>query len=145
MSEARGESGSKSGNAIAKQFGNQYCYFLDDDAFVETARPGFRHRVITGEHLQLMFWRIKGGAEGSVLHNHTDNEQLGIIMRGKLDFRIGPDGDNDERVTLSAGDAYLAPCSVWHGDSIFIGDETYGECWILDVFSPPRSDLVDTG
>jgi len=112
---------------------------------VETARPGFRHRVITSEHLQFCFWRIKAGTSGSVLHNHTDNEQLGLIVRGKLDFRIGPDGDNDERVVLGPGEMYLAPCSVWHGDSVFIGDDTYNETWILDVFAPPRSDLSDTG
>ena len=42
---------------------------------------------------------------------------------------------------LNAGEAYLAPRSVWHGDSVFIGDDEYGECWILDVFAPPRPDL----
>ena len=129
----------------AGDLSNQYCHFLDDDAFVETARPGFRHRVITGDELQLCFWRIAGGASGSVLHNHTENEQLGIIMRGQLDFRIGSEGENDQRITLSAGDVYLAPRSVWHGDSVFIGDDEYGECWILDVFAPPRADLAQKG
>ena len=77
---------------------NEYCHFFDDDAFVETDRAGFRRRVITGERLQLCFWRIKGGATGSFLHHHPDNEQLGIVVRGALDFRIGePD---DERRTV---------------------------------------------
>ena len=44
---------------------------------------------------QLWFWRIDGGAEGSFLHHHADNEQLGIIMRGALDFRIGEPDDRD--------------------------------------------------
>ena len=43
-----------------------------------------------------------------------------------------------------AGELYLAPIGVWHGDSVFIGDDEYGECWILDVFAPPRVDLIDT-
>ena len=38
---------------------------------------------------------------------------------------------------LDAGEVYLAPRSIWHGDSVFIGDDEYGECWILDVFAPP--------
>ena len=122
---------------------NQYCHFLDETAFVDTARPGFRRRVISGDDLQLCFWRIDGGASGSFLHNHDENEQLGIIMRGQLDFRIGEEGDNDERIVLSVGDVYLAPRSIWHGDSVFIGDEEYGECWILDVFAPPRADLME--
>ncbi len=125
------------------QLANNYCYFLDDAAFVETSRAGFRHRIINGENLQLCFWRIAGGAEGSFLHAHDQNEQLGIIMRGALDFRIG-DAADQRRTVLRAGDVYLAPTNIWHGDSIFIGDDEYDECWILDVFSPPRADLVPT-
>ena len=120
---------------------DQYCYFFDDAAFDETDRDGFRRRVITGENLQLCFWRITGGATGSFLHNHADSEQLGIVVRGALDFRIG-EPESDKRVVLEAGDVYLAPLHVWHGDSVFIGDDEYGECWILDVFAPPRADLI---
>lgn len=121
---------------------NQYCYFYDDDLFADTDREGFRRRVITGDGLQLCFWRIAGGATGSFLHRHEDHEQLGIIVRGKLDFRINDDPESEERVVLGEGEAYIAPKGVWHGDSVFIGDDEYGECWILDVFAPPRDDLI---
>jgi mannose-6-phosphate isomerase-like protein (cupin superfamily) len=124
----------------AHAMSNQYCHFFDDHEFKQTDRPGFRQRVITGDNLQLCFWRIDGGATGSYLHHHTDNEQLGIVVRGALDFRIGGH-DVKERVVLKAGDCYLAPPHVWHGDSVFIGDDELGECWILDVFAPPREDL----
>ena len=120
---------------------HQFCHFYDDDAFEETDRPGFRRRVITGDHLQLCFWRITGGSTGSFLHKHDDHEQLGVIARGKLDFRIGEDEDDQTRIVLEENDLYLAPEGVWHGDSVFIGDDEYGECWILDVFAPPRDDL----
>jgi len=119
---------------------SQYCYFFDDNEFAETDRPGFRRRVITGDHLQLCFWRITGGATGSFLHKHDDHEQLGVIVRGALDFRIGHD-DPAERVVIGEHQAYLAPAGVWHGDSVFVGDDEFGECWILDVFAPPRDDL----
>lgn len=119
---------------------NEYCHFFDESKFEETNRAGFRRRVITGESLQLWFWRIAGGATGSIMHHHTDNEQLGIVVRGKLDFRIG-DKESPERVVLGPGEAYLAPRSVWHGDSIFIGDDEFNEVWILDVFAPPRADI----
>ncbi len=121
---------------------NRYCYFFEESAFKETDREGFRRRVITGDGLQLCFWRIAGGATGSFLHRHPDHEQLGIVVRGTLDFRIG-EGDPTERVQLGAGESYLAPPGVGHGDSVFIGDDEYGECWILDVFAPPRDDLRD--
>ena len=119
---------------------DQYCHFLDHDAFQETDRPGFRRRVITGENLQLCFWRIAGGSTGSFLHKHDDHEQLGIIARGKLDFRIGEQTSTDRSV-IGQNEAYLAPQGLWHGDSVFVGDDEYDECWILDVFSPPRDDL----
>lgn len=118
----------------------QYLHFFDDDQFVETDRPGFRRRVITGENLQLCFWRIAGGSTGSFLHKHDDHEQLGIIARGKLDFRIG-DEETTDRSVVGANEAYLAPPGVWHGDSVFVGDDEFDECWILDVFAPPRDDL----
>jgi mannose-6-phosphate isomerase-like protein (cupin superfamily) len=121
---------------------NQYCYFFEESEFKETDREGFRRRVITGDGLQLCFWRIAGGATGSFLHHHVGNEQLGIIMRGALDFRIG-EGDPTERVRLGPGEAYLAPPGVRHGDSVFIGDDELDECWILDVFAPPRDDLKE--
>jgi len=125
---------------------NQYCYFFDNDEFTETDRPGFRRRVITGDNLQLCFWRIAGGSVGSFLHKHDEHEQLGVIVRGALDFRIGPDetpadGGVQERVVVGTHQAYLAPQGIWHGDSVFVGDDEYDECWILDVFSPPRDDL----
>ena len=120
---------------------HQYCYFYDEDAFEETDRPGFRRRIMTGTNLQLCFWRIEGGATGSFMHKHDDHEQLGTVVRGKLDFRIGDEHDQT-RVVLEENESYLAPPGVWHGDSVFIGDDEYGECWILDVFSPPRDDLM---
>jgi len=116
---------------------NQYCHFFDEAAFLETDRPGFRRRVVTGERLQLWFWRIMGGSTGSIVHRHEDTEQLGIIVRGALDFRIG-ERDDQSRVTLHAGEIYVAPAGVWHGDSKFIGDDELNEVWILDLFSPPR-------
>ena len=121
---------------------DQFCHFFDADAFNDTERPGFRRSLITGEHLQLCFWRIKGGAQGSFMHNHDEQEQLGIVARGKLDFRIG-DRDTADRVVLGPNEIYLAPRGIWHGDSTFIGDDELDECWILDVFSPPRDDLRD--
>ena len=120
-------------------FANQYCYFFDDEAFIQEDRPGFRKRVVLGDELELWFWRIAGGTGGSVLHNHDENEQIGIIMRGQLDFRISDDPADARRTVLSAGDVYLANKTIWHGDSNFIGDDELDEVWILDVFAPPRT------
>ncbi len=122
----------------------RYVRFFDEGAFEETARPGFRRRIIDGETMQLCFWRIEGGATGSFMHQHLAHAQLGIVFRGALDFRIGKE-DTNERTVLHAGDVYLAEEGVWHGDSVFLDDEEFKECWILDVFVPPRDDLRNGG
>lgn len=130
-----------SDNAFTPKLGgmhNQYCHFFDDELFLETDRPGFRRRILLGDQLEMWFWRITGGAGGSILHHHPTNEQLGVIMRGSLDFRIGEEEDQ-RRVVLHPGDVYLAPTNVWHGDSLFIGDDEMNEVWIVDVFAPPRT------
>lgn len=117
----------------------RYLYFFDDAEFEETDREGFRRRKILGDNLELWFWRIAGGAHGSFLHRHDQQEQLGIVMRGQLDFRIDSDPDRPERSVLGPGDVYLAPVNVWHGDSVFVGDDELDEVWILDIFAPPRT------
>ncbi|MGH9209832.1 MAG: cupin domain-containing protein [Acidimicrobiales bacterium] len=114
-------------------------WYFDEDTFEETDRPGFRRRIITGDRMQLCFWRIKGGAEGSVLHHHPEHEQLGVVVKGRLELRIG-DPETAPRSSLGPGELYIAPAGVWHGDSRFFGDDELDECWILDVFVPPRED-----
>lgn len=121
--------------------GDKYCHFFDEAAFHDTDRPGFRKREVLGQNLELWFWRIAGGAEGSFIHNHVNVEQLGIIMRGALDMRIGERDDPTRRV-FNVGDVYLAEPEVWHGDSVFIGDAELNEVWILDVFAPPRTQIA---
>ena len=118
--------------------GNQDVWFVDEGSFDDTGRPGFRRRVIDAEGMTIWFWRIAGGATGSYLHQHPNHEQFGLIVRGGLDFRIGEGDEPTERTVLRPGDIYFARPGVWHGDSIFIGDDEYDECWIIDVFAPRR-------
>jgi hypothetical protein len=117
---------------------NPFLMFNDDSAFKEV-RPGFRRRIITGDQIMLCFWRIREGMGPTPYDNHPDNEQFGIVMAGKLDFRIG----SDERSLLEPGDVYWAPKGTDHGDSKFVGDPEHGETWILDLFVPPRDDYLD--
>ncbi len=114
--------------------------FFDESAFKEV-RPGFRRRIMTGDDVMLCFWRIREGSGPTPYDNHPDNEQFGVILRGELDFRV----NSEERVRLKAGDVYWAPKGCDHGDSQFFGDEEHGECWILDVFVPPRDDWGTAG
>ena len=67
---------------------------------------------------------------------------LWLIVSSRVPTDSEAEADvTQERVVLREHEVYLARERVWHGDSVFIGDDEYGECWILDVFSPPRDDL----
>lgn len=114
---------------------DSHVFFDDDNAFREI-QPGFRRRVIEGDDVMLCFWRIKEGSGPTPYDNHPDNEQFGIVMAGKLDFRI----NSAERRVLGPGDSYWAAKGVDHGDSLFIGDPEHGETWILDIFVPSREE-----
>lgn len=118
---------------------NPYVFFLDESAFNEV-RPGFRRRIFNGDNVSLCFWRIKSGVGPTVYDGHPENEQFGLVIAGRLDFRIG----SDERVVLGPGDVYYAPRNMPHGDSHFIGDPDHGdEVWIMDIFSPVREEYRD--
>jgi len=112
-----------------------YLYKFEEQSFKEV-KPGFRRRIITGHDLMLCFWRIKHGSGPTPYDLHPNNEQFGIILAGRLDFRIA----SDQRVVLGPGDIYWAPRNTLHGDSYFIGDAEHGETWILDIFFPPREE-----
>ena len=101
----------------------------------DTKAAAMRRRILTGDTMMVALWRIGESAGPTPYDNHPDNEQFGIILRGGLDFRI--DG---ERHRLGPGDVYWAPKGCDHGDSRFIGDPQTGECWIADIFAPPRED-----
>ena len=79
---------------------------------------------------------VPAGERRSAAGFPCDEERLDITA-------IDPAAEVDIRrwITIGEGEVYLAPKGVWHGDSRFIGDDELNECWILDVFSPPREDL----
>jgi quercetin dioxygenase-like cupin family protein len=62
-------------------------------------------------------------------HSH-DNEQLGIVLRGSVSFRVG-----DEVRELEAGGTWRIPPNVPHG--VEVGSEG---AVVIDVFAPVRDD-----
>jgi quercetin dioxygenase-like cupin family protein len=69
---------------------------------------------------------------GAVVAEHSHaNEQLGIVLRGTMDFRIG-----DERRELGPGETWCIPADTRH-------EATAGAegAVVIDVFSPPRDDF----
>jgi quercetin dioxygenase-like cupin family protein len=69
---------------------------------------------------------------GAVVGEHShENEQLGIVLRGTIDFRVG-----DERRKLGPGETWCIPANTSH-------EATAGAegAVVIDVFSPPRDDF----
>ena len=81
-----------------------------------------------GEELTLSVVELDPGAVVAE-HSHP-NEQLGIVLRGSIDFRVG-----DERRELGPGGTWLIPAHTPH-------EATAGSdgAILIDVFAPPRAD-----
>jgi quercetin dioxygenase-like cupin family protein len=86
-------------------------------------------RSVHGERLTLAVVELDPGAVAAE-HSH-ENEQLGIVLQGKITFRIG-----DEQRELGPGDTWCIPGNTRH-------EATAGPegCVVIDVFSPPRDDF----
>ena len=85
-------------------------------------------RSLHGEELTLSVVELDPGAVVAE-HSHP-NEQLGIVLRGSMDFRVA-----DERRQLGPGGMWLIPAHTPH-------EATAGPdgAVVIDVFAPPRDD-----
>ena len=88
-------------------------------------------RSIHGERMTLSVVELEPGAVVAE-HSH-ENEQLGIVIRGAMDFRVG-----DERRELGPGATWLIPANTPH-------EATAGPdgAVVIDVFAPIRADFRD--
>jgi quercetin dioxygenase-like cupin family protein len=85
-------------------------------------------RSLHGERLTLSVVELDPGA---VVAEHAhENEQLGLVLRGSMSFRVG-----DERRELGPGGTWRIPSNTPH-------EATAGPegAVVIDVFSPPRGD-----
>ena len=87
--------------------------------------------IAQGEQLMLSFLVMEQGCQIPE-HSHP-HEQAGLVMEGRLRFRIGA----DEKVA-GPGAAFIAPPNVVHE-----GEVLEGPCRVLDIFSPPREDYAE--
>lgn len=85
-------------------------------------------RTVPGERLSLAVVELE---PGSVVPEHRHpNEQLGLVLRGSLRFRIG-----EEERELGPGGAWSIPPDTPH--EVWAGPEG---AVVVDVFAPPRVD-----
>lgn len=93
--------------------------------------PGALSGLVAGQQLMLSFLVMEAGSRVPE-HSHP-HEQAGLMLEGKLRFRIGA----EERV-LAPGDAFLVPPNMVHA-----GEVLEGPARVLDIFSPPREDYIE--
>lgn len=105
----------------------RYLSFADANRL--DAGDGIGLRVVAGEGIMLSEVTAPAHSVGAI-HAH-DEEKFGVVLSGACEFSL--DGVSRH---LGPGDIYHVPPSVPHG---FRATE---ECVLLDVFSPPRPDLL---
>jgi quercetin dioxygenase-like cupin family protein len=86
-------------------------------------------RCVHGERITLAIVELDPGAVAAE-HSH-ENEQLGIVLKGTISFRVG-----DEERELGPGQTWCIPANTSH-------EATAGPegTVVIDVFSPPRDDF----
>jgi len=85
-------------------------------------------RTIDGERLTMGV--VELDANALVPEHRHDHEQLGMVLHGSLEFRVG-----DERRELGPGGTWKIPSNVPH--EVNVGAEG---AVVLDVFAPVRQD-----
>jgi quercetin dioxygenase-like cupin family protein len=103
---------------------------LDELAGLEPFRvwDGVVARAVDGERVGFAVVELE---PSTVVPEHShENEQLGIVLRGSVSFRVG-----DEVRDLEAGGTWRIPPNVPH--EVHAGQEG---AVVLDVFSPVRED-----
>lgn len=97
----------------------------------QDAEPGVTRRLVAiGDHMTGMEVRFEAGAEGA-LHHHP-HEQVSHVLEGSFTFSLG-----GTDLAVKAGDTVRIPGGVPHG---VVAHE---RSRLLDVFSPPREDLLE--
>lgn len=89
---------------------------------------GVAARVIGGERLSLAVVELDAGAV--VPEHRHEHEQLGLVVRGSVRFRIA-----DETQELGPGETWTIPSNVPH--EVVAGPDG---AVVFDVFSPVRAD-----
>lgn len=94
--------------------------------------PRIERQRIIGD--KAMLSRVALAKGFSVETHRHENEQFGVVLSGKIRFRIGePDDPNAREVTLVGGEVLHLPSNVPHSA------EAIEDTVVLDIFSPPSA------
>ncbi len=84
--------------------------FSERDKFVAEANPLREFQTLAGEMMKGGMVTYQKGHHGSTPHYHPNEEELAIILEGRLYFMLG-----DEERIIEPGDITLIPRNTRHG------------------------------
>ena len=93
--------------------------------------PGHHARIIHGDHMTIVYWRIDAGATVPE-HSHA-HEQIVNVLSGRYELTVA-----DKPLTLDAGMVAVVPSGVRHSGRAITNAQ------LLDAFHPVREDYRDT-
>ena len=99
-----------------------------DEVVFQKLSEGISGRIVEGEQITLAV--VELAADGTVPSHQHPNEQMGLLIRGQLTFRVG-----DEERTYGPGGTWRVPSNVPHGATVGPDGAT-----VVDVFNPIRED-----
>ena len=99
-----------------------------DEVVFQKLWEGISGRIVEGEQITLAV--VELAADGTVPSHQHPNEQMGLLIRGQLTFRVG-----DEERTYGPGGTWRVPSNVPHGATVGPDGAT-----VVDVFNPIRED-----
>lgn len=88
-------------------------------------------RSVHGERITMAVVELDAGAV--VPEHQHENEQLGLVLRGSLSFRIG-----EETRDLGPGETWRIPSNTPH--EVRVGPDG---AVVIDVFAPVRADWLE--
>ena len=112
---------------------NAATYFRWTDIPEEQVKADLTRRLISGDRVMIASVELQ---RGCIVPKHAHvHEQISYVLDGHLRLTVGDDGGVSYDVR--AGDVVLLPSNVPHAA------EAMADTRVLDVFSPPREDLLN--
>jgi quercetin dioxygenase-like cupin family protein len=105
-----------------------------DDVPEDAPIPLLTRRIIEGD--QVLVARIELGVGCTVARHSHPNEQISVVLSGRLRWLV--DEDPGREVIVGPGEVLHLPANVAHGV------EVLEDCVVLDLLSPPGAMGVDS-
>ena len=103
-----------------------------DDIEWEPVTDEVSRKVIMGDNMMMVLYKFVKGCIWPMERHEA--EQCGYVVKGKIEFNTG-----NQTLTLTAGDSYMIGSMAGH-ESHYL-EETI----LVDIFSPPRKELMEKG